>query len=106
MMEFWVFFCDFRAILRGFGGPGPSQNSLKISSKTLQKSILRRVLDKYAFEGGFWKVFGRVLDGFWEDFGRVLGGFLRRFWEDGHAKNDIWADKFYVPELLVYGIRL
>ena len=76
------------------------------SSKTLQKSILRRVLDTSVFEGGFWKVFGRVLDGFWEDFGRVLGGFLRRFWEDGHAKNDIWADKFYVPELLVYSIRL
>ena len=76
------------------------------SSKTLQKSILRRVLDTSAFEGGFWKGFGRVLGGFGEDFGKVLGGFLGRFWEDGHAKDDIWADKFYVPELLFYGIRL
>ena len=59
------------------------------SSKTLQKSILSRVLDTSAFEGGFWKGFGRVLGALWEDFGRVLGGFLGRFWEDvGRINSD------------------
>ena len=59
------------------------------SSKTLQKSILRRVLDTSAFEGEFWKGSGRVLGVFWEDFGRVLGEFLGRFWQDvGRMNSD------------------
>ena len=88
MMEFWPFFFDLSSILGGFGAQALPKIHQK-SSKTLQKSILSRVLDTSAFEGGFWKGFGRVLGAFWEDFGRVLGGFLGRFWEDvGRINSD------------------
>jgi len=76
MMEFWAFFLVLAPFWEALGAQAPPKIHQK-SSKTLQKLILRRVLDTSAFEGGCWKGFGRVLDGFWEDFGRGWEGFGR-----------------------------
>ena len=85
MNEFGMFFFILDAFWEALGPQALCKIHQK-SSKTLQKSILRRVLDTSAFEGGFSKGFGKVLGGSLEGF---LAGFLERLW------NHFW--KFEPP---------